>query len=62
LAVWHKDHRTASPDYSVAEIRDMLARRNYSRVPGYNDSHKAQLTNAFEEWLSELAQDRDDAT
>ena len=54
LAVWHQDHRRSGPSFMEAEVRAMLASNDFTRVPGFQASHRGQLVQAFQEWLADL--------
>ncbi len=54
LAVWHKDHRRSNPCFSIAAVREMVASRDLSRVPGFRPEHEALLVRAFTAWLAAL--------
>ena len=54
LAIWHADHRADGPTFSQSQVRDMLARRDYSIIPGYRQWDRELLDTALREWIGEL--------
>jgi len=56
LAVWHSDDRETGPLFRYPQVREMLDADDFSRVPGFEPSHRALLRGA----LAEFARDVDD--
>ena len=54
LAIWHKDHRSAGPTFTYAEVEDMLESGNLSRIPGFGEASRTMLLKSMTEFLTDV--------
>lgn len=57
LAIWHADHRALAPSFPYAQVGVMLAKDDFSIVPGFCECDRALLRAC----LAEFIKDVDDA-
>ena len=53
LAVWHAGISDL-PVYKYTEIREMLAKDDFSEIKGYSSKDHAFLREIFEEWIRDV--------
>lgn len=53
LAVWHRDHKSAEPNFSLSEVRTMIELGNLSPIPGYNVRYHDELLSAMNSFVRE---------
>jgi hypothetical protein len=54
IAVWHKDHRAAAPNFSYREVLAMLEENNFGGVPGFSTRDSDVLRRAFQEFVADV--------
>jgi hypothetical protein len=54
VAVWHVDHRAGGPDFSYAEVREMLRADDFSRVPGFSQRDGELVRQALSEFVADV--------
>jgi hypothetical protein len=57
LAVWHVDHRIESPQFTYAQVKQMLRRNDFSEIPGYSAKYEDQIKTALEEFVRDIDTD-----
>lgn len=56
LAIWHaKTEET--PSFTYAEVREMLTSGDFSRIPGFDESHRSLLARCMSEFIHDVDHD-----
>ena len=56
LAVWRAKNKE-TPSFTYAEVRQMLASEDFSRIPGFDDSSRQLLVTCMTEFIRDVDND-----
>jgi hypothetical protein len=51
LAIWHRDHRSTGPLFSLSDVRSMIQSNDLTRIPGYESKDHQQLLEAMNRFV-----------
>jgi hypothetical protein len=51
LAIWHRDHRSTGPFFSLSDVRSMVRSNDLTRIPGYDPGDHEQLIEAMHKFI-----------
>jgi hypothetical protein len=51
LAIWHRDHRSKEPVFSLSDVRLMIQSNDLTRIPGYELRDHDQLLKAMNNFV-----------
>ena len=57
LAVWHVKNKER-PSFTYAEVREMLATGDFSRIPGFEESSRMVLKDCMTAFVNDVDRDR----
>lgn len=58
LAIWHCDHRASGPLFTYADVKEMLAHSDFSRIPGYLEADRSTIADCLSEFMHDVDADR----
>ncbi len=58
LAIWHSDHRAAGPEFSYAEVVEMLGSADFTRIPGFAEVDRKLIVECLTEFVNDVDADR----
>jgi len=54
VAIWHGDHRAKMPNFSYADVRQMLESGGFSRIPGFSQPDSERVSEALLRFVTDV--------
>jgi len=55
VAIWHRNHRSLGPVFSLSEVLGMLSKSDFSSIPGFSQGAEGVLGKALEAFVKDQA-------